>query len=203
MDTQKKELWHRLANESTRAFHAFECYLSLPRGERTILGAYKQHVNNPHAVKPSDTWSRWSSDFAWRERAAAYDDHLASVRHEAHEQMIQEEAARQAREVEKMRGRYNELMTMAYHRAMECLEDEDWVRGNLRSQDVIRIIGLHLDALKTFGVEESRAEDDWTEEDDAAFDEIVRKVDALTDLERPDGEEEDGEDSENTESDLE
>jgi hypothetical protein len=203
MDIQKRELWDRLENESERAYRAFEYFLALPSNERTLLEAYRQHVGNPHAVKPSDTWSGWSNTFAWRERAAAYDDHLASVRHEAHEQMIQEEAARQAREVEKMRGRYNELMTMAYHRAMECLEDEDWVRGNLRSQDVIRIIGLHLDALKTFGVEESRAEDDWTEEDDAAFDEIVRKVDALTDLERPDGEEEDGEDSENTESDLE
>jgi RNA polymerase sigma-70 factor, ECF subfamily len=28
------------------------------------------HVGNPHAAKPSDTWSRWSGEFAWRERAA-------------------------------------------------------------------------------------------------------------------------------------
>jgi hypothetical protein len=179
MDIQKRELWDRLENEPERANRAFECFMSLPSSERTLLEAYRQHVGNPDAVKPSDTWSGWSNSFAWRERAAAYDDHVASVRREAYESAIEEEAARQAREIEKMRGRYNELMTMAYHRAMECLEDEDWVRGNLRSQDVVRIIGLHLDGVKTFGVEEPRAEDDWTEEDEAQMADLVKKIDAL------------------------
>jgi hypothetical protein len=54
--------------------------------------------------------SGWSSSFAWRERAAAYDDHLASLRREAYERAIEEEAERQAREVEKVPGRYNELL---------------------------------------------------------------------------------------------
>ena len=57
MDIQKKELWDRLENEPERAFQAFESFLSLPSGERTLLRAYKQHVGNPDAVKPSDTWS--------------------------------------------------------------------------------------------------------------------------------------------------
>src|SRR5215211_4706562 len=114
MDIQKKELWERLENEPERAYRAFECFLSLPSGERTLLRAYRQHVGNPDAVKPSDTWSGWSSRFAWRERAAAYDDHIASVRREAHEQVIKEEAAQQAREVERTRYRYNELMTVGY-----------------------------------------------------------------------------------------
>src|SRR5215204_4210995 len=121
MDIQKRELWDRLENEPERAYRAFECFLSLPSGERTLLGAYRQHVGNPEAVKPSDTWSGWCSDFAWRERAVAYDDHLASVRREAYERAIEEEAERQAREVEKVRGRYNELMTLAYVQAAEWL----------------------------------------------------------------------------------
>ena len=84
METEKKELWNRLENEPERAYLAFECFLSLPSGERTLLEAHRQHVGNPEAVNPSDTWSRWSSQFAWRERAAAYDDHLASLRREAY-----------------------------------------------------------------------------------------------------------------------
>jgi hypothetical protein len=204
MDIQKKELWERLENEPERAYRAFECFLSLPSGERTLLRAYRQHVGNPDAVKPSDTWSGWSSRFAWRERAAAYDDHIASLRREAYERAIEEEAARQAREVEKMRGRYNELMTVAYHRAMEALEDDLWVRDNLRSSDVLNITKLHLDAVKALEVDrESKVEDDWTEEDEARMDEIIKEVDAQTDLERPDEEEEDEEDSDNTERDLE
>jgi hypothetical protein len=64
MDIQKKVLWDRLENDPERAYHAFECFLSLPSGERTLLEAYRRHVENPDAAKPSDTWSGWPSNFA-------------------------------------------------------------------------------------------------------------------------------------------
>src|SRR5215203_5910257 len=181
MDT-KRELWDRLENEPERAYRAFECFLGLPGGERTLLGAYRRHVGNADAAKPSDTWSGWASTFAWRERAAAYDDHLAGVRRGAYERAVEEEAEKQAREVERVRGRMNELMTLGYVRAMECLEDEDWVSRNLRASDVIQIMRLHMDAVKAFEADrESRAEDDWTEEDDAEFADIIKEVDELED----------------------
>ena len=86
MDNAKpKELWDRLENEARRAFEAFQTFLSLPADGRTIVEAYRYHVGNPHVAKPSDTWIRWSSEFAWRERAAAYDDHVTSKRREAYE----------------------------------------------------------------------------------------------------------------------
>jgi hypothetical protein len=183
MDTENRELWDRLENEPTRVFHAFQSFLNLPSGDRTLLAAYRGHVGNPEAVKPSDTWAKWCSDFAWRERATAYDDHLASVRREAYERAVEEEAARQAREVEKVRGRYNELMTTAYVQAAEWLEDAQ--PSDLRAQDVIKIIGLHMDYLKAFDVEpDARSEDDWTEEDDAEFADIIKEIDELED---PDG----------------
>src|SRR5215213_6893507 len=189
MDTQKRELWDRLENEPERAYCAFERFLSLPSGDRTLLEAYRQHVGNPDAAKPSDTWHGWSSSFAWRERVAAYDDHLASVRRRAYERAVAEEAERQAREVERARGRYNELMTLSYVRAMEWLEDAQ--ASDLRAQDVIKIIGLHMDAVKTFEVDqESTREGSWTEEDEAEVEWIIKEVDALTDLEH--SEEEDG-----------
>jgi hypothetical protein len=182
----KNELWDRLKNEPERAHRAFECFLSLPSSGRTLLAAYRQHVGNPDAVKPSDTWSGWANTFAWRERAAAYDDHLASVRREAYEQVIKEQTERQAREIEKTRGRMNELLTVAHHRAMEALEDEDWVRDHLRASDVIRIIGMHMDAVKAFEVEEPRGDDDWTEEGEAAMDEIARQIDEEAETDRLD-----------------
>jgi hypothetical protein len=185
MDVEKRELWDRLENEPERAYRAFEAYRHLPSVERTLIEAYRQHVGNPDAAKPSDTWSRWSSEFAWRERAAAYDDHLASVRREAHEQVIKEEAARQAREVERTRYRYNELMTVGYMQAMEWLENAQ--RTDLRAQDVLNIMRLHLDAVKAFGVQEPRAEDDWTLEDEARMDDILKEIDE----ERPGEDEED------------
>ena len=92
MDTKRsKELWDRLDNEPERAYRAFESYLSLPSDDRTLVEAYRAHVGDPEALKPSDTWARWSSEFAWRERAAAYDDHIAHVRREAYERVTEEE----------------------------------------------------------------------------------------------------------------
>jgi hypothetical protein len=191
----KKELWDRLENEPERAYGAFECFLSLPSGKRTLLEAFRRQVGNPDAAKPSDTWSGWSNTFAWRERAAAYDDHLASLRRDAYERAVEEEVAQQAREVEKVRGRYNELMTLAYVQAAEWLENAQ--PSDLRAQDVMRIIGLHLDYVKAFHVDrESTGEDDWTEEDEAAAEQIVKEVDALPYLEHPDLGEEDWEGSE-------
>lgn len=182
MDTQKTELWDRLENEPERAYRAFESFLSLPSGERTLLGAYRQHVGNPDAVKPSDTWSGWSSSFAWREKAAAYDDHIASLRREAYERTIEEEAGRQAREVEKARYRCNELLTLGYERAMEWLEEMDV--SQMRMSDAIQVARLYMDYLKAYPVQpEPSSEDDWTEEDDAELTEIWKKIQARRDSE--------------------
>src|SRR5215217_5336513 len=173
----KNELWDRLENEPERAYRAFECYLALPSRERTLLGAYRQNVGNPDAVKPSDTWSRWSSQFAWRERAVAYDDHLARLRREAYERAIEEEATRQAREVEKARGRSNELLTLGYVRAMEWFEEMD--ASQMRMSDVIQVARLHMDYLKAFPVQpEPRYEDDWTDEDEARMADLIKEIDA-------------------------
>ena len=80
---------------------------------------------------------------------------------------------------------------------MEALEDDLWVRDNLRSSDVLNIARLHLDAVKALEVDrESKVEDNWTEEDDAAGERIVREIDALPYLEHPDLGEEDKEGSE-------
>jgi len=176
MDVEKKkEVWDRIENEPERAYRAFEAYRNLPGGRRTLIEAYRQHVGNPEAAKSSDTWSRWSSRFAWRERAAAYDDHLESMRREAHERVIEEEAKRQARELEKTRYRYNELMTVTYDRAMEWLENAQ--SSDFRSQDVLGIIRLHMDAVKAFEITETPNEEvAWTEEEKAELTQIIREI---------------------------
>src|SRR5919112_3563209 len=192
MDTRKRELWDRLENEPERAYRAFECFLGLPSGDRTLLAAYRRHVGNPDAAKPSDTWSGWSNTYAWRERAAAHDDHLASVRREAYERGIEEEAERQSVLAERNRNRMNELMTVGYEAAMRSLE-EVAEGGGMRPADAIQITRLHLEAVKAFGMPEDPKKDDWTEEDDAEFEQIIKEEDALSDLERPE-EWEEGED---------
>jgi hypothetical protein len=188
MDTEKRDLWDRLENEPTRAFHAFESFLSLPSGERTLLEAYRRHVGNPDAAKPSDTWSRWSSQFAWRERAAAYDDRLASMRREAFKRGIEEEAERQGVLAERNRNRFNELMTVGYEAAMRSLE-EMVEEGGMRPADAIQITRLHFEAVKAFGVtNEAKDDDAWTEEDDDEFADLIKEVDEEEDSEVDSGE---------------
>lgn len=180
MDGAKaKELWDRLQNEPDRAYQAFESFLCLPSGERTILAAYRRYVGNPEAAKPSDTWSGWASRFGWRERALAYDDHLGSMRRQAYERGIEEEAERHGAAVERTRNRMHELLTRVYEKAVERLEHEDFAEA-LRPQEIIQIVKLHIEVAEKFAVTEVRegAESTWTEEDDAEFCDILKDIEA-------------------------
>jgi hypothetical protein len=197
MDTEKRELWDRLENESERAYRAFEAFLSLPSDHRTVVEAYRRHVGNPETNKISDTWAKWSSEFAWRERAAAYDDHMANKRREAYERGVEEEAERQGALAERTRGRMFELLTLSYDAAMSWFEDPEWTKDNLRSGDVVRIMALHLDAAEKFGAlkaEEGIAEGDWDEsklekdaKGDAEVDQILADARALRERRRAEG----------------
>jgi hypothetical protein len=182
MDTEARELWDRLENEPERAYRAFGVFLTLPSAERTLLAAYRHHVGNPEAAKPSDTWSRWSHEFAWRERAAAYEDYLASMRREAFERGIVGEAERQGALAERNRNRFNELMTVGYEAAMRSLE-EMAEEGGMRPAEAIQVTKLHLEAVKAFGVEQEHREDGWTEEDDAEFADTLKELEAEKDAE--------------------
>jgi hypothetical protein len=186
MDTEKKkELWDRLENEPERAFRAFESYRNLPSGERTLITAYRRHVGNPHAAKPSDTWSRWFRQYAWRERAAAYDAHINRLREKSMEKVIQQEAEEQARQAERMRGRFNELMTIAYGEAMEYLENGDFAQ-QMRPQDVVNILKVHLEVVeRKGGFDPPQQDTEWTEDELAEFDRIVEEIDAEEAQEEP------------------
>ncbi|MDQ3864050.1 MAG: hypothetical protein M3317_11240, partial [Actinomycetota bacterium] len=180
MDEKNKEHWDRLENEPERAYRAFESYRNLPSGERTLIAAYRGHVGNPDAAKPSDTWSRWCGEFAWRERAAAYDDHFESMRREAYERVIEEEAQREAREIERMRGRFNELMTVAYEKVIDYLESEDFVQ-QMRPQDAINIMKLHLEVTQKLVDTNTQAIDsvvDLSEDELRELDRIMGDIDA-------------------------
>ena len=203
MDTERnKELWDRLENETERAYRAFEVYRNLPSGERTLIAAYRHHVGNPDAVKPSDTWSRWSSEFAWRERAAAYDAHLDRIRERSMEKAIQEEAERQAREVEKARYRYHELLTRNYEEAIEYIESGDFVQ-QMRPQDVINITKLHFEAVEKLGGFNPPQEiADWTEDEQAELDRIVKEIESEEAQEEPEEGSEDGEEGSEANEDV-
>ena len=54
----------------------------------------------------------------------------------------------------------------------------------MRASDAIHVIRLHLDVVKAFeAVQQSRVEDDWTEEDDAEFADMVEELKVEEDAE--------------------
>jgi hypothetical protein len=113
--------------------------------------------------------------------------------------VIEEEAARQAREIEKARYRCNELLTIGYEQAMEWLEEMD--ASQMRMSDAIQVARLHIDYLKAFPVQpEPSHDDDWTEEDDAELERIAKRVKARRNLEEG-GQAPDEEDAESVGSD--
>ena len=74
------------ATESAIAFQAFEHYIALPAGERSLRRT-AQDLN-----KSEKLMERWSSKFDWRRRASAWDQHLAQIEAEAREKQAREKA---------------------------------------------------------------------------------------------------------------
>jgi hypothetical protein len=174
MDTEesREQLWHRLNTESGRAYEAFKVYMYLPPAERTVAGAWRLWSANPDAKREPPFFLRWSHDFAWSERTRAHDHHLEVIREQGMEEAIKEESARQARQVVQVRGRFNELMAMAYERAIEYLEDEDFIK-QLRPADVVQILKLHLETTHKLGESASQppvSGVDWSEDEQRELD---------------------------------
>jgi hypothetical protein len=109
-ESERKELWHQLDNESDRAHEAFRTFMYLPPAERSVVRAWREWSANPDAKREPPYFAGWARDFAWSDRARAHDHHIEVIRESGMEEAIREEAARQARQVEQVRGRFNELM---------------------------------------------------------------------------------------------
>jgi hypothetical protein len=181
MDTNKSpEVWHRLDNESERAHEAFKIFMYLPPAERSVAAAYREWSGNADAVNPVPSFKKWSSRFAWSDRARAHDHRLEVIREEGMEEAVREEAARQARQVEQIRGRFYELMAITYERAITYLEDDSFVE-QLRPADVVQILRVHLETIQKLGDPASHAADsvvDLSEDELRELDRIVDEIES-------------------------
>jgi hypothetical protein len=152
MDTEesREQLWHRLSSESARAYEAYKVYMYLSPAERTVVGSWRLWSHNTDTKREPPFFRSWYHSHAWSERARPHDHHIELLREEGQEEAIKEEAARQAQKVEKTRARLNELRAMAYERAIECLESDDFVE-QLRPSDVRQILNIHLETTQKLG----------------------------------------------------
>lgn len=69
--------WHRLPDESAKAYDAFQLYLQ----EGSIDAAWRatNQGQTSNAKRAPGQWATWSSKHRWVERATAYKEHLAEL----------------------------------------------------------------------------------------------------------------------------
>jgi hypothetical protein len=203
IDTEesREQLWHRLSSESARAYEAYKVYMYLSPAERTVVGSWRLWSHNTDTKREPPFFRSWYHSYAWSERARPHDHHIELLREEGQEEAIKEEAARQAQKVEKTRARLNELRAMAYERAIECLESDDFVE-QLRPSDVRQILNIHLETTQKLGGGETGTPDgativDWSEDEQRELDNL------LGEIETGEGQEKSSSGSENSEVDPE
>ena len=163
--------WERQPGEGMAEFAAFEEYLDLGP-QRTIHASMQHHLSqashaghNGHEPskwqrrylthpKPRtylrsvyDRWRIWSSRFAWRKRAAAYDDYNAYIGRKAH---LEAEAARseadaaeenrQARMALQEARSLRAIAARIQGKILEVLRDDEALAGlTIRRQKVVAV----------------------------------------------------------------
>jgi hypothetical protein len=181
MDTEKSaEVWDRLSNESGRAYEAFKVFMYMSPAERTVTAAWRSWSGNTKAARPSPFFKEWAREYAWPERARAYDAHIEHIRRRGIEAAIEKEAEWQARQVEQVRNRYNELLARTYLEAIEYMESGDFVQ-NMRPSDVINVMKVYFEATRHFGESLQQRENempDWTPDEQQELDNLLSEIEA-------------------------
>lgn len=99
--------WERQEGESAKAYEAFQCYLNL--GETR-----SQRLVSEQLSKSRQLISRWSANYQWVERVAAYENDLQRQAHA--------EAVKKARQ---MANRHISIAMKMQQKALEALKEMD------------------------------------------------------------------------------
>lgn len=134
--------WEIQEGESSKAFEAFQVYLSLAASERSVLAAYnadRQRSGNKPAKQTGGQWTYWSTLFHWQDRARAYDDYMVGIERQEREKQRRLDAKAREQEHLKKLGDFREqlhrlnaaateasilLLQKAIHRLNEATDEE-------------------------------------------------------------------------------
>lgn len=98
--------WDRIPKETAQQYAAFEIYMLLGTKRNLPAAWYKYRYDlfeDPQpAEEASSSFRRWYRDNNWAERAAAWDDHLAQVRHREQEKVVAKEARKRSVDTESL-----------------------------------------------------------------------------------------------------
>lgn len=136
----KMAAWERQPGESAKAFAAFTVYRNLPATERSLTRLASDKVCH------RSQGGRWSGQWRWVERAAAWDAELDRIARE-----------KQIEAVEKMNERHAQVLRGVFVTGAKALQEID--PSTLTPDQVLRYIGeaVKLERL-IHGVPESVTE---------------------------------------------
>jgi hypothetical protein len=137
--------WHRLKNESSKAFQAFQTYVRMPTAERSIDRAYRSSNEQRSSAKSANgRWTAWSLQHRWVERANAYDDFMAA------QSFLNDEAerAKNAADRERRRAALEQREWELAWRALDKLEEMlDWP---VKRERVEQVAGSTVTIIEPF-----------------------------------------------------
>ena len=124
--------WERTKGESRQSYAAFHAYLRL--GERRSFNHLLNTLQRPMGYRR--VIERWSVQWAWQARCAAYDDH---IRREAELSQIEK--------IKEMSARHIEKAMAAQSKAIRALNDLD--PADLKPAEIIKwlVEGQRLERL--------------------------------------------------------
>jgi hypothetical protein len=125
-DFADRRPWERMETETSKSFAAFSLYRDLGP-ERSIAEAYRQWVQDSSKRAPQRFFVLWASEFRWRERAQAYDDHCERLKLKEREASIQEAAKRHVKQLRNFGAVLNKFEQILM-RKMESNPDMKGVR---------------------------------------------------------------------------
>lgn len=145
--------WERLvgSGESARQYKAFECYLGIDPRNRSLPNAWKEFAKVDEKATgdiPSGAFRNWAAEYCWKERAAAYDDHIASVRRKAHEKGIQKEAEKSGIDVERQRTQLADNFENITNTINKYLGGETDFHGDVTLAGISSMLRIQLEIAK-------------------------------------------------------
>lgn len=86
MDKHTQRLWEQQPNETDKAYNAFFEFIQMPvhdkitpENERSLYNLSVKLGYSVQPTRPATTIENWSAKYNWRERASAYDAHIANT----------------------------------------------------------------------------------------------------------------------------
>lgn len=114
--------WDHLPSESVKAYRAFKQYLDIGDG-RTIQKAWMIVYDHPEGGQSPGFMYKWSADYDWSARVAAYDVYMNNLEQSAREEEIRKAAAKWAERRESLREAEFEVAEKLLAKAREMV---DW-----------------------------------------------------------------------------